>query len=49
MDDMLFLFYRASWWFPAFPFSIAIWVYDEVRRYILRRYPGGWVEKETYY
>merc|ERR1719423_422923 len=40
---------RWSWWFPAFPFSLAIWIYDETRRAIMRRIPGGWVEKETYY
>ena len=34
---------------PALSFSILIFVYDEVRKYIIRRYPGGWVEKETYY
>ena len=22
------------------PFSLVIWIYDEIRRYILRRYPG---------
>ncbi|KAK3724319.1 hypothetical protein QZH41_001815 [Actinostola sp. cb2023] len=38
-----------NWWFPALPFSLVIWVYDEVRRYILRRYPGCWLDKETYY
>jgi len=37
------------WWFPAMPFSLLIWIYDETRRYLLRRNPGGWVEKETYY
>lgn len=37
------------WWLPALPFSLLIWVYDEVRRYILRRNPGGWIERETYY
>ncbi|XP_071806679.1 sodium/potassium-transporting ATPase subunit alpha-3-like [Asterias amurensis] len=40
---------RIGWWFVAFPFSILIFVYDECRRFILRRNPGGWVEKETYY
>lgn len=40
---------RFSWWFPALPFSILIFVYDEIRRYLIRRYPGGWVERETYY
>jgi len=38
-----------NWWFPALPFSLVIWIYDEVRRYILRRYPGCWLDKETYY
>jgi sodium/potassium-transporting ATPase subunit alpha len=40
---------RINWWFPAVPFSLLIFVYDEVRRAILRANPGGWVEKETYY
>lgn len=40
---------RFSWWFPALPFSILIFVYDEARRYLLRKNPGGWVYKETYY
>merc|ERR1719427_2436659 len=38
-----------SWWFIAFPFSLLIFIYDETRRYLLRKYPGGWVERETYY
>uniref|UniRef100_A0A6A7FNN5 Sodium/potassium-transporting ATPase subunit alpha n=1 Tax=Hirondellea gigas TaxID=1518452 RepID=A0A6A7FNN5_9CRUS len=37
------------WWLPALPFSLLIFVYDEIRRFILRRNPGGWVENETYY
>jgi sodium/potassium-transporting ATPase subunit alpha len=40
---------RASWWFPAFPFSLAIFIYDECRKLILRNRPGGFVERETYY
>ena len=38
-----------TWWLPAIPFSILIFVYDETRKWILRQHPGGWVEKETYY
>merc|ERR1712001_623889 len=38
-----------NWWIPAIPFSILIFIYDEVRKYLLRQNPGGWVEKETYY
>jgi len=37
------------WWFPAVPFSCLIFIYDECRRFVLRRNPGGWVENETYY
>ncbi|KAH3704300.1 sodium/potassium-transporting ATPase subunit alpha-like [Dreissena polymorpha] len=40
---------RWNWWFPAFPFSLAILIYDEVRKLILRNRPGGFVERETYY
>merc|ERR1711971_180173 len=40
---------KISWWLPAIPFSILIWCYDETRKYLLRRNPGGWIEQETYY
>ncbi|XP_041958765.1 sodium/potassium-transporting ATPase subunit alpha-1-like isoform X1 [Alosa sapidissima] len=40
---------KPLWWFCAMPYSLLIFIYDEVRKYILRRNPGGWVEKETYY
>merc|ERR1719309_1298061 len=40
---------KFSWWFPAVPFSLLIFVFDEERKYLLRQNPGGWVEKETYY
>ncbi|KAF2355314.1 P-type ATPase [Trinorchestia longiramus] len=40
---------KINWWLPAMPFSLLIFVYDEIRRFILRRNPGGWVENETYY
>lgn len=40
---------KINWWIPGIPFSIAIFTYDEIRRFILRRNPGGWVELETYY
>ncbi|MEQ2170783.1 hypothetical protein GOODEAATRI_003907, partial [Goodea atripinnis] len=29
-----------SWWFCAFPYSFLIFVYDEIRKLILRRNPG---------
>merc|ERR1739844_501078 len=40
---------KINWWIPAIPFSILIFVYDETRKWLLRRQPGGWIEKETYY
>lgn len=29
------------WWFTGVPFSLTIFFYDEIRRYLLRRNPGG--------
>nr|XP_023690680.1 sodium/potassium-transporting ATPase subunit alpha-1-like [Paramormyrops kingsleyae] len=40
---------KICWWFCALPYSFFIFFYDEIRRYFLRRNPGGWVENETYY
>lgn len=37
------------WWFVPMPFSLIIFIYDETRRFLMRRNPGGWIEKETYY
>lgn len=38
------------WWLVPMPFSLLIFVYDETRKYLLRKYPpGNWVEMETYY
>lgn len=36
-------------WLPGVPFAIVIFLFDEIRRLIIRRRPGGWVERETYY
>lgn len=38
-----------SWWLCAIPFSCIIFCYDELRKWIIRRRPGGWIEQETYY
>ena len=32
---------RPTWWFCAFPYSLLIFLYDEVRKLIIRRNPGG--------
>ena len=50
MDKALRMYpLKWQWWIPAMPFSVLILIYDEARRYVLRRNPGGWVEQETYY
>lgn len=33
--------YRPTWWFCAFPYSLLIFLYDEIRKLIIRRNPGG--------
>merc|ERR1712227_116652 len=38
-----------TWWFIPMPFSLIIFVYDETRKMLIRKQPGGWVENETYY
>uniref|UniRef100_A0A8B9VYK6 Potassium-transporting ATPase alpha chain 2 n=1 Tax=Anas zonorhyncha TaxID=75864 RepID=A0A8B9VYK6_9AVES len=40
---------RFQYWFVAVPFAILIWVYDEVRKLLIRRYPGSWWDKNMYY
>ncbi|CAB4063111.1 ATP1A [Lepeophtheirus salmonis] len=42
---------KLHWWFPALPFSILIFVYDECRKLLSLDVfpPGNWVERETYY
>ncbi|CAL1532052.1 unnamed protein product [Lymnaea stagnalis] len=40
---------RFTWWLCAIPYSLLIFTYDEMRRFLLRRYPGGFVEREMYY
>uniref|UniRef100_A0A8C8CEB2 Sodium/potassium-transporting ATPase subunit alpha n=1 Tax=Oncorhynchus tshawytscha TaxID=74940 RepID=A0A8C8CEB2_ONCTS len=32
---------KPSWWFCAFPYSLLIFIYDEIRKLIIRRSPGG--------
>ncbi|XP_008117666.2 sodium/potassium-transporting ATPase subunit alpha-2 [Anolis carolinensis] len=40
---------QLTWWLCPMPFSLLIFVYDEIRKLIIRRHPDGWVERETYY
>ncbi|XP_545754.3 sodium/potassium-transporting ATPase subunit alpha-4 isoform X1 [Canis lupus familiaris] len=40
---------KLPWWLCAIPYSVLIFVYDEIRKLTIRRHPGGWLERETYY
>uniref|UniRef100_A0A4W4FZ66 Sodium/potassium-transporting ATPase subunit alpha n=1 Tax=Electrophorus electricus TaxID=8005 RepID=A0A4W4FZ66_ELEEL len=40
---------KLFWWFCALPYSLLIFVYDEVRKLILRRYPGGEYVSRLYF
>uniref|UniRef100_A0A4W6DVJ5 Sodium/potassium-transporting ATPase subunit alpha n=1 Tax=Lates calcarifer TaxID=8187 RepID=A0A4W6DVJ5_LATCA len=40
---------RVQWWFVPLPYGILIFVYDEIRKLGVRRYPGSWWDQELYY
>ena len=41
---------KFNWWLPSIPFAILIFVYEEIRKSIIRvQPPGSWVERETCY
>uniref|UniRef100_A0A915LBR9 Sodium/potassium-transporting ATPase subunit alpha n=2 Tax=Romanomermis culicivorax TaxID=13658 RepID=A0A915LBR9_ROMCU len=47
LDDALKLrSLKFWWWWPALPFAIFTFCFDESRKYFIRRYPGSWVEHE---
>lgn len=41
INPVFVLPFRPMWWFCAFPYSLLIFIYDEVRKYLLRQSPGG--------
>ena len=51
MDKCLRMYpLKFNWWLPALPFSAAILISDECRKYIIRHSKrGSWIERETYY
>ncbi|XP_073458233.1 potassium-transporting ATPase alpha chain 2-like [Aquarana catesbeiana] len=50
MDDALhFMNIRVQYWFVGIEYTVLILVYDEIRKLLIRRMPGSWVEKELYY
>uniref|UniRef100_A0A0N4ZA40 Sodium/potassium-transporting ATPase subunit alpha n=1 Tax=Parastrongyloides trichosuri TaxID=131310 RepID=A0A0N4ZA40_PARTI len=38
-----------KWAFVAVPFAWVIYMYDETRKYLIRKHPTGFLYKETYY
>lgn len=40
---------KFTYWLLALPFSLLIFWYDEIRKALIRKNPGGWVERNTYY
>ncbi len=34
-------------WLPCSPFVLLAFVYDEIRKAIIRKHPGGWMDRET--
>lgn len=36
-------------WMTAIPYAILLLILDELRKYMIRKYPGGWFERETYF
>uniref|UniRef100_F7ALS8 Sodium/potassium-transporting ATPase subunit alpha n=1 Tax=Xenopus tropicalis TaxID=8364 RepID=F7ALS8_XENTR len=50
MDDALhFMPIRVQYWFVSIEYTILILVYDELRKLLIRTFPGSWVDKELYY
>ncbi|KAJ3441746.1 sodium/potassium-transporting atpase subunit alpha [Anaeramoeba flamelloides] len=40
---------KIRYWAISIPFFILIFVFDETRKFLLRKYPNGWVERFTQY
>lgn len=40
---------KPEWWLPGVPYAIVILIYEELRKWWIRKHPGGWWDKETSY
>nr|CAD7266652.1 unnamed protein product [Timema shepardi] len=50
MDTALKMYpLKIQWWLPGIPWAIILMIFDETRKYLIRRFPGGFFERETYY
>ncbi|XP_068098328.1 potassium-transporting ATPase alpha chain 2-like [Hyperolius riggenbachi] len=50
MDDALhFMNIRVQYWFVGIEYAVLIFVYDEIRKFLIRKFPGSWIDQELYY
>jgi len=40
---------KPEWWLLGVPYAIIILIYEELRKWWIRRNPGGWWDRETSY
>ncbi|XP_065649801.1 sodium/potassium-transporting ATPase subunit alpha-like isoform X3 [Hydra vulgaris] len=40
---------RFVYWLPGLPYALFLFVFDEIRKYFISHYPGGFFERETAY
>jgi len=40
---------KFTWWTAGVPFSLMIYIYDEVRKGWIRKNQGGWIHRNTYW
>ncbi|XP_066463270.1 potassium-transporting ATPase alpha chain 2-like [Eleutherodactylus coqui] len=48
-EGLHFMPIRIEYWFVGIEYTFLILVYDELRKLLIRRFPGSWVDKELYY
>ncbi|CAF1414580.1 unnamed protein product [Adineta ricciae] len=40
---------KLHWWFLPLPFTLLVFVYDEWRKLLIRKFPGSFIDRETSY
>ncbi|XP_073425979.1 potassium-transporting ATPase alpha chain 2-like isoform X2 [Dendrobates tinctorius] len=48
-EALHFMPIRIQYWFVGIEYTVLILVYDEIRRLLVRKFPGSWVDRELYY
>jgi len=46
LSPLLYCF-RYYWWLVGYPFTVILFVHEEIRKYIVHRFPDGWFAKNT--